>query len=217
MDNQEKDPQKITSTSFSWKPWELFDHIQSRASMLPGGFEVDQWNRQAVKALCHYFTGCTSFEKMSPPGQSWKLHKGLLITGNTGAGKTTLMQLFKRNTRQCYQVVNCRQLNVLFAIQGYEMLGRYSVPIRIPLAEETFYQQELGTCFDDLGVENDNVRINVMAEIILNRYENSTPWHYTYITTSLTAGQIKQRYGSRVQSKVREMFNMIVLPEKDCR
>jgi DNA replication protein DnaC len=57
-----------------------------------------------------------------------------------------------------------------------------------------------------------------MAEILLNRYDNpQTPWHYTHITTNLTAAEIEQYYGTRVKSRMREMFNMITLDGEDRR
>jgi DNA replication protein DnaC len=53
---------------------------------------------------------------------------------------------------------------------------------------------------------------NVMAEIILNRYDNNLPYHCTHITTNLTADEIKAQYGTRVTDRIREMFNIIKFP-----
>ncbi|NLR66911.1 cell division protein ZapE [Chitinophaga varians] len=211
-----------SSSAMQWNSHTLFNFIFSRTQVVPEGFVVDDMNREAVKALCYYFTEDPAFERMNTDGQSWKLSKGLLLFGNVGTGKTTLMRAFNKNPRCCYQVANCRRLSALFAEQGHDMLYRYSSPVPLPTAADTFYQRQAGICFDDLGTEelkkNYGNQVNVMAEIILNRYDNQqTPWHHTHITTNLTAAEIEQYYGTRVKSRMREMFNMITLDGEDRR
>ncbi|MDA3943267.1 MAG: hypothetical protein PF694_06975 [Bacteroidetes bacterium] len=50
-----------------------------------------------------------------------------------------------------------------------------------------------------------------MAEILLSRYDN-LPFNQTHITTNLNADAIEQTYGSRLRSRMREMFNLIHFP-----
>ncbi|MGE4587257.1 MAG: hypothetical protein AB7D05_07945 [Mangrovibacterium sp.] len=74
-------------------------------------------------------------------------------------------------------------------------------------------------CFDDLGVKqplkyfgND---CQVMAEIILSRYELFvSKGMLTHVTTNLSASELEARYGTRVRSRLREMYNMVAF-DKD--
>jgi DNA replication protein DnaC len=57
-----------------------------------------------------------------------------------------------------------------------------------------------------------------MADIILNRYDNpKIPHHMTHLTTNLKPDEIEQAYGTRVRSRMREMFNVILLTGPDRR
>lgn len=172
------------------------------------------------KALCYYFTGDAEFETM---GENWKLNKGLCLMGNVGTGKTTLMRMFSRNKRQSYQVLSCRKIAGEYAENGHEILHKYSSVVTNYINDyKYFLQKNLGFCFDDLGTESNKKNygntVNVMEEILLNRYDNRQfGWNFTHITTNLTADQIEETYGSRVRSRMREMFNIIELTGGDLR
>ncbi len=70
-------------------------------------------------------------------------------------------------------------------------------------------------CFDDLGTETSlkyygNEATNVMAEILLSRYDLFvSKGMITHITTNLSAYEIESAYGSRTRSRMRSMFNLI--------
>ena len=109
-----------------------------------------------------------------------------------------------------------------YADMGPEMLHIYSRKLNIATSIDTFYQNQVGACFDDLGTERQGKHYgdaaNVMEQIILNRYDNTNaPWYYTHITTNLTADEIENYYGTRVRSRMREMFNLITLEGEDRR
>ena len=69
-------------------------------------------------------------------------------------------------------------------------------------------------CFDDLGVEPTGRHFgkdcNVMGEILLSRYDlflsHKTK---THATTNLNAKELEERYGNRVRSRMRQLFNLI--------
>jgi DNA replication protein DnaC len=91
-----------------------------------------------------------------------------------------------------------------FSKQGYDVIHRYSRSLRSPKA----------ICFDDIGVEPPmryfGDQIHVIGEILLSRYDLFVSKEIrTHATTNLTADEIEARYGSRVRSRLREMFNLI--------
>jgi energy-coupling factor transporter ATP-binding protein EcfA2 len=137
------------------------------------------------------------------------LKKGLLLSGPIGCGKTTLMTLvsyFFPPERQ-YQVKSAREVSFEYEKEGYETITRYS----------KIHPGKLNTiiwCFDDLGIEQPQKyygnECNVLAEILLSRYElfvnRGIP---THVTTNLSASELEEKYGNRIRSRMREMFNLV--------
>lgn len=203
----------------TWGPKELALYIEWKAAQRDIPLTLDADNHPVFKALCRYFTGHESFEKM---GDGYSLKKGIMLCGNVGRGKTTLMSLFRANKRQSFRLISCRDLADRFATEGHELLHNWSRPINVPSHIDTFYQNEIGVCFDDLGTEsskkNFGNEVNVMENILMNRYDLGVmPFYYTHVTTNLSGDQIEEFYGTRVRSRMREMFNMIILPGEDRR
>jgi hydrogenase maturation factor HypF (carbamoyltransferase family) len=121
-------------------------------------------------------------------------------------------------------VLSSRRISGQFAELGHEVLHQYAECRSVPMGDASvFYQRSIGICFDDLGTEemkkNYGNQVNVMAEVILNRYDNKHKygWHCTHVTTNLTMAEIESEYGTRVRSRFTEMFNQIVLHGSDRR
>ena len=166
-------------------------------------------NEQITNLLSQYFSQSPEFEQ---DGRSFK--KGLLLAGSVGVGKTTLMQLFGRNPVSSFIIVPCRRVANEYAEQGGDVIGGYCME-SYPSSDNPFRHETFGLCFDDLGTEtrkkNYGNELNVMEEILLNRYDRrAVLQNKTHITTNLTADMIKEMYGERVASRMREMFNIII-------
>jgi len=136
-------------------------------------------------------------------------HKGLLISGPVGCGKTALMQLFASITplSRTFVLKPARDVTMEFNKEGYDVIYKYSQSIRIPKP----------ICFDDIGIEPSmkhyGDQINVIGEILLSRYELFiSKGIQTHATTNLNAKELEDRYGIRVRSRMREMFNLIAFP-----
>lgn len=168
-------------------------------------FIVDDDNVLIIQNLCFYFSNDARF--------TGDANKGLLLVGGVGIGKTTLMEFFKQNQKFSYRVLSCREIESDFSSEGEKSVQYCSYNVPIAVNSNPFGHQEIGFCFDDLGTEANAKHYgkekNVMAEIILNRYDNQLPRYCTHITTNLTADQIREQYGSRVTDRMREMFNII--------
>jgi hypothetical protein len=141
-------------------------------------------------------------------------HKGILLTGPVGCGKTSLMALMKyfcNSSEALYILKSCREISFEFIKDGYEVVHRYG--------RNSFYNKGSTDiprhyCFDDLGVENNlkyfGNECNVMAEILLSRYDLFVSKKLlTHVTTNLSASEIEGFYGHRVRSRMREQFNLI--------
>ncbi len=104
-----------------------------------------------------------------------------------------------------YQVKSVREISFEYEKEGVPTIVRYSkspVNKHIP---NIF-------CFDDLGIEQPQKyfgnECNVMAEILLSRYGTSVSKVIpTHVTTNLSATELESKYGNRLRSRMREMFN----------
>ncbi|WP_363317281.1 hypothetical protein [uncultured Lutibacter sp.] len=137
-------------------------------------------------------------------------NKGILLTGPVGCGKTSLMKLLTHLAphKTNYEIIPTRNIVYSFNATGFEILEKYN--------------DTKNYCFDDLGVEPTGSHYakecNVLGEILLSRYElfchpERSRRVLTHITTNLNAQEIEKRYGSRVRSRMRAMFNLISFDE----
>lgn len=128
--------------------------------------------------------------------------KGLLLSGPVGCGKTSLMKLLRCMTPHypTYEIIPARNISFGFNHIGYSIIVQYG--------DHSFY------CFDDLGIEPTGrffgKDCNVLGEILLSRHELFLSHRVkTHATTNLNAQELEERYGNRVRSRMREMFNLI--------
>ncbi|KUO64952.1 MAG: ATPase [Lutibacter sp. BRH_c52] len=149
------------------------------------------------KLCCYYIQDHWTCAKMGID-----TNKGLLLSGPVGCGKTSLMKLlpYLAPHKTNYEIIPTRNIVFNFNAAGFEVLEKYN--------------DTKNYCFDDLGVEPTGCHYtkdcNVMGEILLSRYDLfKTKNTKTHITTNLNAEELEARYGSRVRSRMREMFNLI--------
>lgn len=173
------------------------------------GWVIDQWNEYQIKQICAYFSGDEGFLLMD---ENFSFKKSLIIVGPVGCGKSTLLKVFQRNPFNPFRFVSCRKVADEYAEFGSSAVANYSVNISAN-KRDWYGHENISICFDDLGTESEKKnfgnQVNVMAEIILNRYDNIEAKNKTFVTTNLIPDQIKRMYGERASSRMREMFNVI--------
>ncbi|QJB39741.1 hypothetical protein HF324_18505 [Chitinophaga oryzae] len=217
---QDKERRRLWETELlrPWTPTEMMMFVEWKAAQRGLNLVKDADNHAVLKALCHYFTRS---EKFCTAGEGFSLQKGIMLCGPVGTGKTTVMELFQANQYQSYRIFACRDIANSFKEEGEGALQIFSRPFTTPAHPSTFYQNTLGVCLDDVGTEglkhNFGDQVNVVADVVLNRYGKKIPFNLTHITTNLTVEEITQCYSERVRSRMREMFNMLVLNGTDRR
>lgn len=175
------------------------------------GFKLYEEDKPVLLKLLSYFL---KDEAVASQLQI-NLHKGILLSGPIGVGKTSIMNLMRlfepAPTRHIMK--SCRDVSFEFIKDGYETIHKYS--------RHSFYPNTHANktyCFDDLGTENNlkyfGNECNVMMELLLSRYDIFVSRGLiTHITTNLSASEIEEVYGNRVRSRMREMFNQIAFNE----
>ncbi|WP_394973160.1 ATPase [uncultured Croceitalea sp.] len=181
-------------------------YLNAKGKLLFGKkFHIWEENIDIVYRLCLYMI------KDVEACEKFKIDcgKGILLTGPVGCGKTTIMKLIRYVVPHFrpYEIIPARNVTFGFNNIGYKIIEDYG--------NNGFY------CFDDIGVEpigrHFGKDCNVMGEILLSRHDlflkDGTKTHGT---TNLNADEIEERYGKRVRSRMREMFNLIAF-KKDAK
>lgn len=226
---------KMNDLRRPWSPNELYEYAKFRATQLirfESGdqlrlFEPTEFQRPAITALSLYFTNNPEFEKLdhrlyNQSGLELSLQKGIWLWGVPGVGKTLLMNMFDRNRRLCYTVVQCPKLVAGYVKNGDDHISSYGKIINTSEDALSYYQNQKGICYNDLGVETTPAKhygtpINVIESIFLDTYENKVPFWHRHVTTNLTAKQLSDVYGVRFVDRVKQCFNIIDINGKSLR
>jgi hypothetical protein len=159
----------------------------------------NEFNKPLIKTICFFLSEDPRFETEL----NFSLKKGLLIRGISGIGKTYL--------------VNCVKDNKIKPISIYSMID-----ISDEVREYGGFQAKGKVIYlDDVGSEETvnhyGSKINWFKEFLESYYLNSTDFSRLIISTNCNFDQIQEKYGFRVRSRMKEMFNIIDVKGKDLR
>lgn len=174
--------------------------------------------------LCRYFSNDPLYVELALAAgiDGPDLRKGILLSGTVGTGKTSVMQLFSVNQRQVFMLRSAAETANLWLKSGEEAIAAFYQPHKLPVNDcDNFYQPFAGLCLDDCGTEDVKNhygnRVNVIGQIIEGRYFNGSHGILLHMTTNLNSTQLKEFYGARVVSRLREIMNVIELKGEDRR
>lgn len=219
-----------------WAPAELYQLVKWRGTQILRArtgnptieFEPAEAQKNAIAALTFYFTNSPEFEEMSPgllngTGLPLSLNKGIWLWGNPGVGKSLIMEIFNRNKRICYDVLEVPKIVYQYTKHGDDAISHLQVVINTVAPDASIFFQDIkGVCYNDLGTENMKGThygnsINVMEHILLQTYERKVPYWQRFITTNLTLDQVKEAYSVRVWDRIKECFNIIEIKGESLR
>lgn len=166
-------------------------------------FILHENNRELVTAVCYFLTSDQRFESE----MNYSLKKGLLIRGVAGLGKT--------------YVVRCASQNLLNPVRIESMLE-----ITERIQRDGVYELPLGDYkkiyIDDVGTEEPVVKyfgtnIYFFKNFIERYYLSNKPFNNLIISTNNSFDELEHKYGFRVRSRTKEMFNIIDVAGEDMR
>ena len=180
------------------------EYLEAKGKMLFGNeFHLYKEDEPLLYKLCNYIIA----EKEKCEKLKLDPAKGVLLSGPVGCGKTSFLKLLRYLVphQKQYQVIPCRNIVFAFNHLGYKTIEDYGNSSYL--------------CFDDLGVEPAGSFFgkdcNVLGEILLSRYELFLNHKVkTHLSTNLNAGALEERYGTRVRSRMRQLFNLVSFDDK---
>ncbi|GAA3657432.1 ATPase [Flavivirga jejuensis] len=182
----------------------MLAYLNTKGKLLFGEkFKIIEEDREIIFKLCNYFIK----DEANCKRLDIDINKGILLSGPVGCGKTSLMKLLRYTVphQKPYKMIPARNIVFGFNHIGYKTIEDYG--------DGQYF------CFDDLGVEpigrHYGKDCNVMGEILLSRYdlflENKIK---THATTNLNAQELEERYGNRVRSRMRQLFNLVAFDKE---
>lgn len=184
-----------------WTAGKFYLKIKSHFIHRHGRFFMQPWNDQFIKAICFFLSADPRFE--SELGFSFT--KGLLIQGTAGLGKTETIRAVADNPLYPIKIISI--LEVSEQVQQY---GKCHLNTKQLLL------------VDDVGTEPEVInhygtKINWFKDFIELYYLENKTFNGLMLTTNLGGEELESRYGYRVRSRIREIFNVIKLESDDLR
>lgn len=139
---------------------------------------------------------------------------GLLLYGNVGSGKTTVMDAIS-NLFSC-KGIHHKGVNIGFKrLESVELYQMY----KYKYSEFEEIKKSPLLAIDDFGVEPVFVNvfgtdISPISEILYHRYQNRLT---TIITTNLGVDEIRKRYGDRIADRFNEMMHPVLFANQSYR
>jgi len=190
---------ELQGNQISYNFDKILIYLNAKGKLLFGNnFKTYKEDREILFKLCNYFIK----DEINCKKLNIDINKGILLTGPVGCGKTSLMKLLQYIVphQKSYKIIPTRNITFAFNHTGYKTIEHFG--------NNNFY------CIDDLGVEPTGRYFgkdcNVVGEILLSRYDLFLEHKLkTHATSNLNAQELEDRYGNRVRSRMRQLFNLI--------
>lgn len=184
-----------------WNANRFYNVIKRHFVQKNGHFITGDHNNDFIKAICLFFSNDSRFE--SEMGYSFG--KGLLIQGTAGLGKT--------------ETICALAGNPLWPVKIHSILD---IADAVQATGECNLNTKQMLLIDDVGTEPELInhygtKINWFKDFIETYYLHNRTFSGLIITTNLSAEEMERRYGYRVRSRIREMFNVLAVTGKDMR
>jgi DNA replication protein DnaC len=194
----EEQREQLLST---WKAKTFYNLIKFHFMQLRGEFIRNEHNDTFIKAICYFLSSDPRFET----DLNFSFNKGLMIIGESGTGKTEVIRAVANNP--LWPIIIHSIIDIVFTVK---QIGECEI------------NTDQLLMIDDIGTETEalnhyGTKINWFKDFIETYYLKYRSYNGLIITTNLGGAQIEARYGYRVRSRLREMFNVIELTGKDLR
>lgn len=175
-------------------------------------FEQDADNEKLIRTICFFLSRDERIETIyrytSDQEKSYfDKSKGLLIRGVSGLGKTFLFELVKDNELNPVKIISMIEVS-----EEIKSEGEYEIDFK---NERIIYLDDVGT--EEATINHFGTKINWFKDFIEKEYQYKNSFKNIVVSTNLSFQQIEEKYGFRVRSRMKEMFNIVDVNGKDRR
>lgn len=163
---------------------------------------VNNSNRHLITAICFFLSNDVRFETEL----GYSFNKGLLIRGISGLGKTYLFNCVKDNQLSPITIYSMIKLTETVKDEGY---------LELPPNNGITYLDDVGT--EEPIVQHYGTKITFFKNFIEKYYLNNSIFNRLIISTNNNFSEIESKYGFRVRSRIKDMFNIIDVTGNDMR
>lgn len=164
---------------------------------------INNDNKSFITALCYFISRDEKFETEF----GYSLNKGLLIRGVSGIGKTHLVKCLETNELNPILV-----LSMLDIAEEVKERGEYQIKAT---GQKIIYLDDVGS--EEPIVNHYGTKINFFKTFIESIYLRSKTFNHLMFSTNNNFNEIEERYGFRVRSRLKDMFNVIDVDGTDMR
>jgi predicted ATPase len=224
----------ILPDNYVLKPWHITHELLketfiNKAKIIEPRFQIDSGCEPVIDLLVRYLREDPDFLQSD---EVYALRKGILLMGGVGCGKTTIMRSFMQinlrfeNIRRTFNGTPQHQFNNYRSLESYQIAHAYQKS-GYEILESGVYTDVLERVYlkadvlfiDDIGSEpvinHFGNTTKIIGEIINVRYDIKKA--VTHCTTNLDPKSLKEHYGDRVFSRMKELFNFIHMTGTDRR
>lgn len=163
---------------------------------------LNKHNKHFITTLCFFL----SHDSRLLTELGYSMNKGLLIRGAAGLGKTYIPQCVEKNEYNPLSIIS--MLEISSEIQAN---GIYEPPI----TDGVIYLDDVGS--EEPVVNHFGTKINFFKNFIETLYLKNRTFSKLIISTNINFAEIEARYGFRVRSRIKDMFNIIDVKGSDMR
>jgi len=162
-------------------------------------------NRKLISALCFLVSSDIRYE--TELGYSFK--KGLLIRGVSGLGKTFCVKCIEKNEIKPIKVVSMIEISNELKQEGEYQINQGK--------NKMIYLDDVGT--EEATINHYGTKINWFKDFIETVYLRGVERGFggLIISTNNSFAEIESKYGFRVRSRCKDMFNILDIQGEDMR
>ena len=228
---------KLKGNTIHYNFDKILEFLEAKGKNLFGAnFKLYQEDIPIIYKLCIYIIQ----DEASCRKVDININKGLLLTGPVGCGKTTLMKLLKHIVphHKPYEVIPARNITFAFNNIGYKTIEDYGnegfycfddlgvEPTGRHYGKDCNVMGEILLSRYELFTSSCHLERSrrVSSTVISSAVEKShihqkltakgQRLNLTHATTNLNAQELENRYGNRVRSRMRQVFNLVAFDKE---
>jgi len=166
---------------------------------------VNETNKHLITCICFFLSKDKRFETEL----GYSFDKGLLIRGVSGLGKTFLFQCVKDNELVPIKIYSMIEIAEKVQESGY---------LELPISSGITYLDDVGT--EQSSVKHYGTEINFFKDFIEKYYLHnlkSNTFNRLIVSTNNNFDELQGKYGFRVRSRMKDMFNVVDIKGADMR